>query len=690
MQMASPSNASLPCLTGPMIADLHRGRLPAEELDRISTHLSRCTRCQQALSSWRDPGERDPFADRLKECLKRPAVPDHPALKLIEAAAGQITEAYAPYAETAQPGAHFAPAKTLTRIGAYDLQEVVGQGGMGVVYKARHQLVGRAAAVKMIRSLDGASDTTVLRFRREAEAIARLDHPNIVRLYDFGEEAGVPYLAMEWVAGGSLAGLLKAGPLPVRAAVTLVKAVAEAMDFAHRRDVVHRDLKPSNVLMAGDNTPKVADFGLAKLLDDPHRLSLTGGVMGTPNYMAPEQAAGRPGDISPRTDVFALGVILYETLTGKQPFQADDQAETMRLVREMEVADPSTAREEVSPALGAVCLKCMEKVPAHRYASAQLLADDLTHWLNNERPVGLPGPVTRTTRRLWRHRFLTACAVALVAVATTGATAMYLRDPDRPLREIQAELAAGKEVILIGETGKPKWHKILIGEDGTKLATATDGTFTIHAAADSALIELLPAVPFDRYRFEVEVRHEKSNAPGRVGLYIGYQQRGENDAKMRLLTHMTFNGLRRSADGPVVMGKNGPLSKGVTSVKLDSMLIFGEEPALNRAGVSGVNGPPFEPDAAPHKQWHRLAVTVSPTRVDAEWDGKVFMADTADLDRLLAASAKHWKLFNNDVLTHRAAVVEAHSPAFLPRGGVGLYLSNGSASFREAKLTPSD
>jgi serine/threonine protein kinase len=216
-------------------------------------------------------------------------------------------------------------------VGGYALLQVVGRGGMGVVYQARHLELDRLVALKMILSDTHAGPLDRARFRTEAEAVARLDHPNIVRIHEVGEQAGRPYLVLEWIDGGTLAQHLNGSSLPSRAAAALLLPVAEAVAYAHARGVVHRDLKPANILLrsqcdgeaSGDSppalVPKIADFGLAKRLDVEQGYTHTGDVLGTPNYMAPEQAAGRTQDVGPLTDVYALGAILYEMLTGRPP-----------------------------------------------------------------------------------------------------------------------------------------------------------------------------------------------------------------------------------------------------------------------------------------------------------------------------------------------------------------------------------
>src|SRR5262245_40562904 len=285
----------------------------------------------------------------------------------------------------------------------YEILERLGEGGMGVVYKARQLSLKRVVALKMILGGARARPEERQRLRAEAEAAARLAHPNIVQVYEVGECGGLPYLALEYAEGGSLAQALAGTPLPPRRAAELVQALAGAVQFAHERGIVHRDLKPGNVLLqtapsgrglAG--TPKVADFGLARCLDqagasDPERRTPTGAILGTPSYMAPEQASGHTAGVGPACDVYALGALLYECLTGRPPFKAASLLETLEQVRSQEPVPPARLQAKLPPDLQTICLACLEKDPARRYASAGALADDLGRFLRGEpihaRPV---------------------------------------------------------------------------------------------------------------------------------------------------------------------------------------------------------------------------------------------------------------------------------------------------------------
>jgi serine/threonine-protein kinase len=269
-----------------------------------------------------------------------------------------------------------------TRIGEYELIEEIGRGGMGVVFRARHGILGRTVALKMILSGDFASRSETRRFRAEAEAAANLDHPHIVPIHEVGEHAGRPYYTMRLLPGGSLAQRIRKSRIDPRSAARLLSTVARAMHHAHRRGFVHRDLKPANVLFDEAGQPFVTDFGLAKRLGQSGPTG-QGALMGTPGYMAPEQAAGR-ADVSAAADVYSLGAILYELLAWRPPFRASTVIETLVQVMEAEPVSPRRLNPGVPVDLELICLKCLEKDPARRYASAAVLADDLDRHLLGE------------------------------------------------------------------------------------------------------------------------------------------------------------------------------------------------------------------------------------------------------------------------------------------------------------------
>jgi serine/threonine protein kinase len=313
-------------------------------------------------------------------------------------------------------------------IPGYEILGELGRGGMGVVYKARQLKLNRLVALKAILSGQHASSEDMARFRSEAEAVGRLQHPNIVQIYEVGEHDGHPFFSLELVEGGSLAQQLRGIPLPIPRAVQLVETLARAIHAAHQQGIIHRDLKPANVLLAppafapGSRgamegwVPKITDFGLAKKLDDSSGLTLSGAVMGTPRYMAPEQAAGQVRDLGPAVDIYALGVILYELLTGRTPFKGTIM-EVIDQVRHTPPPPPRSLEPDIPSDLETICLKCLEKEPAKRYTSASALAADLKRYSENMPILARPiSPVRRLL--LWSRRNRIALAgIAIVAVA---------------------------------------------------------------------------------------------------------------------------------------------------------------------------------------------------------------------------------------------------------------------------------
>ena len=292
-------------------------------------------------------------------------------------------------------------------VAGYEILGELGRGGMGVVYKARHLRLNRVVAVKMLRAGDAAPDV-VARLLAEAEAVARLRHPHIIQLHGVGDAEGRPFLEMEYVAGGSLADRLDGTPRPPRAMAELVEALARALHEAHRLGVVHRDVKPANVLIAEDGTPKLTDFGLAKLLGasaNPVAMTRSGALLGTPSYMAPEQADGRTREVGPAADVHALGVLLYELLTGRRPFPGPSVVETLEQIRSVAPTPPRSLVPTLPRDLETACLKCLEKDPARRYADARTLADDLRNYLSGAPIVARPsGVLDRLARAIGQGR----------------------------------------------------------------------------------------------------------------------------------------------------------------------------------------------------------------------------------------------------------------------------------------------
>jgi tetratricopeptide (TPR) repeat protein/tRNA A-37 threonylcarbamoyl transferase component Bud32 len=308
-------------------------------------------------------------------------------------------------------------------IAGYEVLQEAGRGGMSVVYKARQAHPERLVAIKMILSGVHAGVERQVRFLSEADAIARLQHPHIVQIYEVGQHESFPFLSLEFMNGGSLAQKLDGTPQPARQAASLVETLARAIHHAHEHGVIHRDLKPANILLTTDGIPKISDFGLAK--QERPGLTATGAILGTPTYMAPEQAAGNNAAVGPPADIYALGVILYELLTGRPPFQSAAVQETLAQVRSQEPVPPRSLQPRLPCDLETICLKCLEKDPARRYLSALRLAADLSHFLKGETIEARPSPAWERFGKWMQRRPVTAAAVGVAAAATLGLVAMW-------------------------------------------------------------------------------------------------------------------------------------------------------------------------------------------------------------------------------------------------------------------------
>jgi WD40 repeat protein/serine/threonine protein kinase len=428
---------------------LSLGQLTAAELARVSTHLGDCPACCRRIDQLTTD---DHLLGRLQQIAASPeAVLVDPVQRrravraLMQSEEGRLARR--------KPGAPIAPVVLPVPkvIGDYDVLSEVGRGGMGVVYKARHRGLHRLAAVKMVLAGEFASPAQELRFRLEAELGARVLHPNIVQVYEIGNYEGRPFLALEWVEGGSLANRMDGKPWPPGVAASLIETLARAIHLAHDEGVVHRDLKPANILLQKDEgrrmkdeeepgrsesifhpssfilhpfsqilSPKITDFGLAQTIKGGPTMTQNGFLVGTPGYMAPEQASGKRALVGPATDIYALGVVLYQLLTGQLPFQGESTLELLRAVASDEPTRPRRLRPSLPRDLEAITLHCLEKEPGRRYPSALALAEDLRRFQERKpvaaRPVGAAARLARACRR----RPQVALLLALLAVSVLG------------------------------------------------------------------------------------------------------------------------------------------------------------------------------------------------------------------------------------------------------------------------------
>jgi len=361
------------------------------QLARLLTSLSERAARGQWIDLEREAAAHPQLADELRQLWG--------AVMLADAVGSQSARAEPRGPGEAPPATWELPC----RFGDYELLSELGRGGMGVVYRARQISLGRDVAVKMLLRAQLASPEDRARFHAEAEAAARLDHPHIVPVYEVGEQDGHTYFSMKYVVGQTLAQRLADGPLPPREAARILAAVARAIDFAHRRHVLHRDLKPSNILLDPQGQPHVTDFGLAKQINVASGLTRSGAVLGTPAYMAPEQAAGQRGQVGPASDVYSLGTILYHMLTGRPPFQGASPVDVVLMVLDQDPPLPRVANPRADRDLEMIALRCLQKPADLRYPSAAALAADLEAYLQGEPIAARSGRFTQVVAGWFRE-----------------------------------------------------------------------------------------------------------------------------------------------------------------------------------------------------------------------------------------------------------------------------------------------
>ena len=333
-----------------------------------------------------------------------------------------------------------APSKVLGELGDYELLEEVGRGGQGVVFRARQKSLNRIVALKVIGLGQWATKAHLKRFRLEAEAAASLDHACIVPIYEVGERDGQCYFSMKFVEGGQLDEVVKDAPMSIRQAVELIAKVARTVHYAHEHGILHRDIKPGNILLDAKGEPHLTDFGLARLVESESTITRTVEVLGTPSYMAPEQAAGNNTELTNATDVYGLGAVLYQLLTGHPPFAGGTTYETIKLLLETEPRPPRLWNAKVDRDLSTICLKCLEKDPQRRYSSALLLAEDLERWLRHEPILARRTGIVHRGKK-WLQRNPTAAGIAVLSLALIAAVGVIVWKSDLFRRPAAAGIA---------------------------------------------------------------------------------------------------------------------------------------------------------------------------------------------------------------------------------------------------------
>jgi serine/threonine protein kinase len=514
------------CPSDATITGLLADALTTAERDRLARHVEGCAPCQEKLARLTET----PDTERWRRAEHPPRGPEAEEGVVRRLKRVPPSAAAHPPEQADRPTADWPPAAAPTPLAVvsdppavpgFEVLAELGRGGMGVVYQARQVALGRTVALKMVLNGAHAGSKERARFRAEAAAIARLQHPNIVQIYDVGEAAGRPYFALEFVAGGSLAQRLHGTPQPARPAAQLVETLARAVHVAHVNGVVHRDLKPANILLAGVRcqvsgiseedtgrppgansssltpdtwhlTPKITDFGVAKCVAGDGEApglrgaTATGELLGTPQYMAPEQAAFPRQPVGPAADVYALGAILYELLTGRPPFTGETPLDTVLQVLHNEPVSVTSLRPKVPRDLETICLKCLRKEPHQRYGSALELAEDIQRFLRDEpiraRPVGAAEKLWRWGRRHPVASGLLAAALLAPAVALTALSLLSAR-----LVRSSALESAAQQAELLEEATREFSRNVRRVEEANfpvnKTVPATPGTAPLSIPA---------------------------------------------------------------------------------------------------------------------------------------------------------------------------------------------------------------
>jgi serine/threonine-protein kinase len=546
----------------------------------------------------------------------------------------------------------------------YDILDLIGHGGTSYVFKARQRGLKRLVALKMLKTGVHATAEEIRRFRGDAEKMSSLHHPNIVQVWGVDERDGVPSFAMEYMDGGTLTQRIGGQPHDPTKAAEWVGLLARAVHHAHQQKVVHRDLKPANVLFTADGTVKLTDFGLAKKLESGTQLTSYGAIIGTPGYIAPEQIAAGGKDPTISCDIYGLGAILYELLTGQPPYRGETMLETIQMTERGDPPPPHRFNPNVDRGLEAICVKCMERQPRYRYATAGELADDLAVWQEGQKPppARWPARMKRFTRR---HRFACATVAAVLCVAAIIPLWRHFGSPEHRYQAMLDTLAAGRQVTVIGERGRPPVPQFIVSDDFSSIEQAEDGSFQVKSSGPS-LLELFHEIPCSNYRVKLQIRHEPPRlTASQIGVYFGRELITQDKRDAQLLWTVLLT-------GPYEVDQSGK-----AKVTLAQRVAYG--PVLIDAGTGIPDERMSEHEKIfihylPDGTWLNLAVSVIGGQVTIECEGQThhFTAEGILKERQEEAPNGPW-----------------YDPGPInPRGGLGLYVRYGTASFRKIVVEP--
>jgi serine/threonine-protein kinase len=594
--------------------------------------------------------------------------------------AGPPTEPWRTAVDVATPRPEVAPPVLPDRVGRYEILAILGVGGMGKVFKAWDPELNRVVAVKLMRAHgDAANATEVMYFQREGRALAQVRHPHIVQIFDAHLHEDPPYLVMECLPGRSVQDRREYYQQHRREAVVLIEKVARAVHYLHQHDLIHRDLKLSNVLLDAQDEPKVSDFGLVKFVDQGQEMEMSLAQAGTPPYMAPEQTGLLNLPVSPRTDVWALGVMLYRLLTGRMPFEAAERSGLIHQICKVPCPAPRTFCPDLDRGLEVVVLKCLNKRPAERFATVAELADELRRWLDGQPLKTRPDNLWRGIRRFVRRRPVIAALLAVAAVLLLALPFVIPAvHPDRPLWDIQAELAAGQPAALIGSTGPPRWCRWISEPKGTISVNQAEPC-QVECWGDWGQLELAHDLPCAHFKVRVQVRHLRGDGLGQVGLYLFHTTGQAGIVRFVSFVHLSFNDVVRQ-EKP---NKNYPGPDLLNRVDL--------EPVIFYPGSAGKSGParvgtglkpvPLQPAGIKGGNWRDLEIEVSPVMLLATFGSERQPLHPVPVALLQQKICENIKFnFPNEP--------ESLNVDLNPRTSVGLLVSRAAAAFRDVVIEP--
>jgi tRNA A-37 threonylcarbamoyl transferase component Bud32 len=580
----------------------------------------------------------------------------------------------------------------------FEILETRGGGGMGVVFKARDITLNRIVALKMLRNTLIPNSDELERFRREAQAISQLAHPNIVPLLEFGEFRGTPYYVMLLAEGGTLSGWRKRQPQSQQRIAATIEKIAWAVDYAHRHGIIHRDIKPSNILLTVEGEPMLADFGLAHLSNISQQLTPTDFLLGTPTYMAPEQIRG--SRVDSRADIWSLGIVLYELLTGNLPFEDSDRGALFVKIATHQPPRLSTPERPVDRALERIVFRCLEKQPDDRYQTAGQLAADLAAWQRGEAPSqSWVEWASKWARRMRRHPLRAAAFMLLLGLAVICTPiVMTTLDELAPLRQDIAALERGEPITLIGPIGGPDWYRCH-PENYVALVPSTVASLRMASATGQpAFLELFPKPLPSHFRVEVELPHLSPLHP-----LQGDSRVMVNPGTESMVSHMEERGLFlagsileengiKQITALIIILEQHPLSVRNsqsseiqriarielrhTEWRLSDNYVSQTSFQYPKAQLSFTISPPR--DAKSSSAWHHLSAEVTPESITAWLDGHQIGRITGP-EELMALRA---------LCSQKGAKGQPLQPLWQRDGSVGLLLRMSDTTVRNFKITP--